>query len=349
MNKDIISIVIPIYNVPEKFLRRCIESAMNQTYNNIEIILIDDGSTDKSGEICDEYSNLDNRIRAIHKKNAGLSAARNTGFKYAKGKWITFVDGDDWIEKDMCESIYSSITDDNIDMCFFGVYRDYGEKSTKMKYSYKDGKIYTADECKKLQEDVLSFNRNISCVYAKFFKMDYLNKFQIQHNEELKKGAEGIEFNLRAFENLNTALFVEKYYYHYIYNDESISSKCNDENIYFVIKCFKKIKEYILKSDNKERLLNRFYNRMLYVIITTAISGYFNPSNTEKYKVKKERLKQYLQIDINKETMEKSIIMDLDTNRKIILFFLKNNCFFIINIIACIRFYQKQLKKNGNF
>ena len=87
---------------------------------------------------------------------------------------------------------------------------------------------------------------------------------------------------------------------------------------------------------------------MLYVIITTAISGYFNPSNTEKYKVKKERLKQYLQIDINKETMEKSIIMDFDTNRKIILFFLKNNCFFIINIIACIRFYQKQLKKNGN-
>lgn len=345
MNQNMVSIVIPIYNVPEKFLRKCIESAINQTYKNIEIILVDDGSTDKSGEICDEYKKSDNRIKVIHKGNAGLSAARNTGFKYARGKWITFVDGDDWIEKDMCESICNSIANNNIDMCFFGVYRDYGENSVEMKYSYIDGKVYTANECKNLQEDVLDFNKNIACAYAKFFKMDYLKKFEIIHNEELKKGAEGIEFNLRAFEHLNSVLFIKKYYYHYIYNEESISSKCDEENIYFVIKCFRKIKEYILKSNNRERLLEKFYNRMLYVIVTTAISGYFNPLNKEKYKVKKEKIKQYLEIDINKEAIEKNILMNIDNYRKIILFFLKNNCFCIINALSYVRYYQKKLKK----
>ena len=97
-----VSIVVPVYNVPVNYLRTCVESLMAQTLREIEIILVDDGSTDDSGKICDEYAGRDERIRVIHKENGGLSAARNTGVRAALGKWVMLVDGYDWIEPETC-------------------------------------------------------------------------------------------------------------------------------------------------------------------------------------------------------------------------------------------------------
>lgn len=94
-----ISIIVPIYKVKEEFLRKCIESIIVQTYNNIEILLIEDGSPDDSGKIINEYSKIDNRIKAIHKENSGVSATRNIGINLSQGEWIMFVDADDWLEK----------------------------------------------------------------------------------------------------------------------------------------------------------------------------------------------------------------------------------------------------------
>lgn len=105
MEDKLITIIIPVYNV-EKYLRECIDSVIAQTYKNLEIILVDDGSIDKSGEICDEYSKKDSRIRVIHKKNGGLSDARNVALDIAKGEYIGFIDSDDYIEKDMFETLY---------------------------------------------------------------------------------------------------------------------------------------------------------------------------------------------------------------------------------------------------
>ena len=102
--EELISVVVPVYNV-EKYIDKCINSIINQTYKNLEIILVDDGSPDNCGNICDEYAKKDNRIIVIHKENGGVSSARNIGIKNAKGKWITFVDSDDWIENDYVEKL----------------------------------------------------------------------------------------------------------------------------------------------------------------------------------------------------------------------------------------------------
>lgn len=101
----VISMIVPVYKVPEQFLRKCIESCMSQTFQDMEILLVDDGSPDDCGSICDEYAGKDQRIRVIHKTNGGLCSARNAGFLAARGEWIMFVDGDDWIEPDMCEQM----------------------------------------------------------------------------------------------------------------------------------------------------------------------------------------------------------------------------------------------------
>lgn len=112
---ELISVVVPIYNV-ESFLPTCIDSIINQTYKNLEIILCDDGATDSCAEICDEYAAKDNRIRVIHKKNGGLSDARNAGIDIARGRYITFIDSDDYIEIDMIEYLYKIMLKHNADM-----------------------------------------------------------------------------------------------------------------------------------------------------------------------------------------------------------------------------------------
>ena len=100
-----LSIIIPVFNV-EKYLEECINSVLQQTFSNFEIILVDDGSTDSSGNICDLYSQKDRRIQVIHKENGGLSSARNAGLRIAKGKYVGFIDSDDWISETMYQHLY---------------------------------------------------------------------------------------------------------------------------------------------------------------------------------------------------------------------------------------------------
>lgn len=108
MRSPLVSVIVPVYNV-EHYLRRCLDSILNQTYSNIELIVVDDGSTDTSGKICDEYAKKDNRVFAVHKKNGGPSSARNVGLNVCKGFYISFVDGDDWIEPDFIKTLYSNL------------------------------------------------------------------------------------------------------------------------------------------------------------------------------------------------------------------------------------------------
>lgn len=117
---SLISIVVPLYNV-EQYLQKCVDSLINQTYKNLEIILVDDGSPDNCPKICDEYAKQDIRIKVIHKENGGLSDARNAGMKVARGEYISFIDSDDWIKSEMIEDMYNRMIEDNSDLVSSGV------------------------------------------------------------------------------------------------------------------------------------------------------------------------------------------------------------------------------------
>ena len=119
MKREFISVIVPVYNV-EYYLKQCLDSIVNQTYRNLEIILVDDGSTDSSGDICDEYAHKDARIKVIHKENGGLSSARNAGLDVCTsgGELIAFVDSDDWLELDMFEVLYTNLKEKNVDMVY---------------------------------------------------------------------------------------------------------------------------------------------------------------------------------------------------------------------------------------
>ena len=137
MKKQKISIIVPVYNV-DKYLKKSLDSLINQTYKNIEIILIDDGSTYNRGKICDEYKKIDKRIKVIHQENKGLSGARNTGLKNKTGDYITFVDSDDYVEKDYIEFLYKLIKEDDYDIsaCNFSKIIDNKKEENKINNKY---------------------------------------------------------------------------------------------------------------------------------------------------------------------------------------------------------------------
>lgn len=339
-----ISIIVPVYKVPEQYLCKCIESIQAQTFDQLEIILVDDGSPDCCGDICDKYAREDSRIIVVHKKNGGLSSARNAGFLAASAKWVMFVDGDDWIDPEMCQTLYEMAEEKGVQLAMCGMTKEYGRSSQPYKYYLENDKIYSGADCKWLQEQLLHFDGNIATAYCKLIDRVLLVKHQILHDEVLRQGAEGLEFNLRLFEKLENAVFTCKPFYHYIYNEESISASHNEDNHEYVIKCFEKIQKFIEKSENKDVLMPWLYNRLLYVIITTAISGYFSPLNTESYADKKRKYDAYLDKPIIKKALVTSNLSGLSKQRKLVLWLIRHRLYRGLNLLGQFRRWQKTHK-----
>ena len=205
MNKEKITIVVPIYNA-EKYLERCIKSILDQTYENLEIILVNDGSTDKSLEICEKFKAEDNRIIIINKENGGVSSARNKGIDAATGKFIIFIDADDYIEKEMFEVLEEDLFKNNVDisMCGFRTVDVNGNilsESSPMKEKYFDVKTFKRN----LFDD--RYYRNL--IWNKLFRLEIIKEHNIRFNED-------IHIN----ENVLFMLDFAKYAFRYSYGNE---------------------------------------------------------------------------------------------------------------------------------
>ncbi|WP_321426544.1 glycosyltransferase [uncultured Bacteroides sp.] len=210
-----ISIIIPVYNV-EIYLSRCINSILSQTFSNFEILLIDDGSKDKSGEICDEYTKKDNRIRVFHKKNEGVSSARNVGLDKANGEWITFVDSDDWIEEKCLEVILKHATKNALDCIQFS-YKRINDK----------GEIF---EINSAQTPILDLNNYINmgkfsvCAGGTMFKRDIIDNNNIRFIEGLKLAEDQI-FILTIICSCKRLQRIPNMFYCYYLNENSATQK----------------------------------------------------------------------------------------------------------------------------
>lgn len=218
--ENLISVIVPIYNV-EQYLRECIDSIISQTYKNIEIILVDDGSTDSCPQICDEYKEKDNRIKVIHKKNEGVSLARNTGLNTAKGDYISFVDSDDIINEKLYEDAISNIRKYNLDIyCFNSIrFRD-GERIKNRKILSKKDFIFL-NSSKEIFKNYTSICDGIvnDGVWDKIYDKKLWNDVVFP----VGKTCEDIYVLYKVYDRCNKYMFNGNIYYYYRQRNNSIT------------------------------------------------------------------------------------------------------------------------------
>lgn len=231
MQNELISIVLPIYNV-EKYLERCITSVVNQTYRNLEIILVDDGSPDRCPEICDAWAKRDSRIRVVHKKNAGLGMARNTGIDHASGKYICFFDSDDYIALNTIELAYRQLQKQQAQIVCFG-HHDV-DASGKVIRTFIPACPKNVFFGREVQEEFLpnllfqttrtkeAWNLNASAWMA-MFSMDLIQKTGWRFVSERKIISEDIYSLLVLFEHINRLAILDEALYYYCENASSLS------------------------------------------------------------------------------------------------------------------------------
>ena len=292
--KPLISVIVPVYNV-EKYLRQCIDSLLQQTYQNTEIILVNDGSKDSSGEICDEYAEKYSNVSAVHKENAGLGMARNTGLEHVTGKYIAFVDSDDWLSKDLLEVLYNSLIANNVDFCKSGFQRVKNDGTTVSVTQYKN-ETFEGDRAKKellprmigsspSQHDSIEM-----CVWGVLYNTEIIKSHGIRFPSEREFISEDLVFNIDYMQHANGACTVDAVCYNYRVNENSLSRSYRPDRYkacaYFYSEMEKKLKKYGYDDMTMLRLKRMFFIhvRMSISQETRAVSGLSAKQNRENIK-----------------------------------------------------------------
>jgi glycosyltransferase involved in cell wall biosynthesis len=223
-NKPLISVIVPIYMI-ERYLGICIESILNQTYINLEIILVDDGSKDRCPEICDLYSRKDKRIKVIHKSNGGLVSARKAGLIESTGEYISYVDGDDWIGPGFIESLFIAISTTNADMVCAGHTRDLFEQSVHFINVIPPG-IYENEKLEKLWSSMISYERYYcpgitTYVWNKLFQRNVLLSSQLAVDNRITIG-EDAAVTYPALLQSKQVVVIDNVSYHYRQREDSM-------------------------------------------------------------------------------------------------------------------------------
>lgn len=289
-----ISIIVPIYNV-EKYLEKCLDSLIYQTYRNIEIICVNDGSTDNSLEILKTYKQKDNRIKIINKKNGGLSNARNCGLKLVNGQYIMFVDSDDWIDLETCQKSLDMMIKYSVDVVMWSYIREYenrslpkiifdkeiyfDEKETRKKLYRRLFGLYGKELMKPENADA------IVTVWGKLYKSNLIlnNDIKFVDTKEIGTCEDGL-FNIEVFQNIKSVYYLKDCFYHYRKATTSFTSS-------YRIDLYKKWKtlydmmgNHINKNNLDDSFKSALSNRIALSVIGLGLNTmYSNQSNIEKY------------------------------------------------------------------
>lgn len=255
--KNLVSVIIPIYNADE-YIERCLNSVINQTYREIEIIIINDGSTDKSLEIIRKFKKEDERIIILDKNNTGVSDSRNKGIDIAKGEYITFIDSDDYIEKDMIDILVRSIRENRSDISICGFYHVNDKKYiSKTKNSKKN--ILDKDE---FIEEILRERFFIASLWGKLFRRELLKQERLDCNLKI---AEDLEYLLRISLKVEHISLVNDKLYNYYINSDSATNNAK----------FEKYNDELNVLESYLETKNEFYNLFLSRYLRINLNLYF--------------------------------------------------------------------------
>jgi len=267
----LVSIVVPVYNV-EKYLDRCVRSLLNQTLKDLEIILVDDGSPDKCPQMCDGYAQQDSRIKIIHKKNAGLGMACNSGLEVATGEFVAFCDSDDWVDAKMYEYMYEEAIGNNADMVFTGLKRVDSDGNILSCLPHPSAKeIHDRVSLLKLAMDIIASEPRVRIdrrmqVSAKtvLYRRELLYSNGLRFVSEREYPSEDLIFNVSVLLKANRVSIIPYYFYNYFVNTSSISSTVKPNHFEKMMRSALLLKDIITPYlPNDQEILNDLLNRRI--------------------------------------------------------------------------------------
>lgn len=299
----LISIIIPVYNA-EEFIEKCLDSIKNQTYKNIEVIIINDGSTDNSENICREYCKNNENFRLISKKNGGVSSARNIGLSEAKGDYIGFVDPDDWIEKDMFENLYKLIKDYNADISICGYIK---ESKNGILNKQNKKQIIELTEIEALNE-IIREDGFKGFLWNKLFSRELIKSYKDIFFYENIHFSEDLLFCCEYILKSKKVIYDTTPYYHYIIHDNNICNSNYNSKKVTSLDAFEKIIDIL--SNKKGIDINKYKNLYMNISIS-LLMNYIkeNKKEIENYKKLRKSLYKYNLSDITSNYIKISCIL----------------------------------------
>ena len=343
MNEDLkISIIVPIYNV-EKYLKECVQSLIDQTYKNIEIILVDDGSTDGSSDILDSLSMQDSRIKVCHKENGGTHSARNLGVANAEGKYIMFIDPDDWFSNDCVEIVVETIKSTEADLVKFNYVKEYGSYSENKVNSLLENKLYLGDDYKKVLRmnlglvgkelnNIQDFNFLASVCFG-CYKKEIINSNNLgfTNMREIGTFSDGL-FNLSFLIKSTSFYFIDKHLYHYRRNNlESCTNKYRQGFVEKNKVLLGKIYNLINLEEFGQEFILAYNNRIAYSIFELIINAGVNNASRKQ---KKEEIKKVLRDEVYKQAIKKMSVKDLPIKWKTCFCIIKTRNVFLVYFLT---------------
>ena len=325
-SEELITIVIPIYNM-EKYLDRCLQSVINQTYTELDIVLVDDGSFDDSPAKCDEWAKKDSRVRVFHKINEGLGMARNTGIENARGRYICFFDSDDYVKPDTIEKAYKSIKKYKTDIVMFGMYLvDPSGKIIGTNIPHSEKEVYYGIEVmdfilpNMLGADPktgreLGFNMSSS---GRMFSMELIERCEWRFVSERKYISEDFYSLLQLHKYIKSISIIHEPFYYYCYNENSLSHIFDPQRFKKLCFCYKEMIKLCEKNKYSNEVKKNIYSQFLGSVIST-MKMIVSSDLTVKEQKKEIKaittdvfLKETLsQLDIKKETFSKRVLITI--------------------------------------
>jgi glycosyltransferase involved in cell wall biosynthesis len=338
-----ISIIIPVYKIREDLLRNCFKSVRGQSYKNWEVILVDDGSPDNCGEICDEIANLDDRFKVVHQPNQGESVARNTGLAHSTGNWITFVDPDDWVEPDWMESLYSAIDKTDSDIILYDYWREFKNNSKLECFSHTsqrcEGK--SLEELRngpffKLIQDGTVNPYAVSGVWNKIYKKSFLEEKKLQFIPGVKRATDRL-FNAKALQCTDKISYLHQPFYHYRCSGDTITNRYNP-NIVSMTKVelnglAEIIEQFHLSEKTRDYLTARTCTR-IYSCLRLYI---FHNNNSKSTGVKFQELHQLIEEEPFKSALKHLSFSLLSRLEKVFVLCLKLHFWWAVKVMVHVK------------
>ncbi|PXX52508.1 glycosyl transferase family 2 [Hungatella effluvii] len=322
-----VSIIAPVYNV-EKYIKRCIDSILEQTYSDIEVILVDDGSKDSTGKICDEYAISDQRIKVVHKENGGLGIARNSGLEMATGDFVTFIDGDDSITNDHIKKMVKALEKDDADTCLAGHTKIYADSRVEH-INVCAGKIFKGEEVKnEILTRMVGSNPDGSdyiemSVCMVLLSKKIIDEFGLRFHSERDFISEDLIFDFDYYPRSKKAVVIDDVGYYYYDNEGSLTTKYNPKRFEKQKEMTREVIErakYIgIYEKCEQRILNTFVSISRYCIKLEQkfSNNSYKTYKTNATKILKDAFLQKALTDIDNGNIPiKSRIVNIMMNRQ---------------------------------